>query len=234
MATVVTPELPEEDWEDELTLPSGPLDWEQIVGQAITTKGGEANVGEHLVETEDGGATAWARPKANTWGQARVPVEPPSRDPDATIGETAETETPDRPPIIEPAEERDIMIEMETVKVSEHPEDMTLKVINKDAEAIQASPSTSRPNHVGALEPKGMPELEDTGPEEVLGEEPPMAVPPADGTIDLEDASPEETLGEKPPVAIPAADGMLDLEGMPELEDAGPEESMEESLADIP
>ena len=66
--TVVVPELLEEDWEDKLTLPSGPLDWEQIISQATTTKGGEANVGEHPVETEDGGATAWARPEANTWG----------------------------------------------------------------------------------------------------------------------------------------------------------------------
>ena len=70
-----------------------------------------------------------------------------------------------------------MMVEMETVKASEHPEDTTLKVINEDAEVIQASPSTSIPNHVGALEPEGMPELEDTGPEEVLGEEPPVAIP---------------------------------------------------------
>ena len=67
MAAIVAPELPEEDWEDELTLLSSPLDWEQIIGQATTTEGEEANVGEHQVETEDGGATAWARPEANTW-----------------------------------------------------------------------------------------------------------------------------------------------------------------------
>ena len=67
MAAVVAPELPEEDWKDKLALPSSPLDWEQIMGQATTTEGGEANVGEHPVETEDGGATSWAGPKANTW-----------------------------------------------------------------------------------------------------------------------------------------------------------------------
>ena len=80
------------------------------------------------------------------------------------------------------------MIETGTVKVSEHPEDTTLKVIDEDAEAIQASPSALMPNHVGAVEPEDMPELEDANPEEVLREEPPVA----DGTIDLEDASPEE------------------------------------------
>ena len=86
---------------------------------------------------------------------------------------------------------RDRMIERETVEVSEHPKDTTLKVIDEDAEAIQASPSSSMPNHVGVVEPKGMPELEDTGPEEVLGEEPLVAVSLADGTIDLEDAPPQ-------------------------------------------
>ena len=66
--TVVAPELPKEDWDDELTLLSGPLDWEQIVDQATTTEGSEANVGEHPVEPKDRGATTWARPKAQTQG----------------------------------------------------------------------------------------------------------------------------------------------------------------------
>ena len=61
------------------------------------------------------------------------------------------------------------MIEMETVEVSEHPKDTTLKVISEDAEIIQASPSALIPDHVGALEPKGMPNLEDASPEEILG-----------------------------------------------------------------
>ena len=52
--------------------------------------------------------------------------------------------------------------------------------------------------------------------------------------INLEDAGPEEILGEEPSVAVPLAKGTLDLEGMPELEDAGPEESMEDSAADVP
>ena len=58
MAAMVAPELPEEDWDNKLTLPSGPLDWEQIVSQATTTEGGETDVGEHPVETKDGRATA--------------------------------------------------------------------------------------------------------------------------------------------------------------------------------
>ena len=87
------------------------------------------------------------------------------------------------------------MIETGTVEASECPEDTTLKVINEDTEAVQASPSTLMPNHVDAEEPEGMPELEETNPEEVLREEPPVAIPPTNGTIDLEDASPEEILG---------------------------------------
>ena len=35
MAAVAAPELPEEAWEDELMLPSGPLDWEQIVDRVV-------------------------------------------------------------------------------------------------------------------------------------------------------------------------------------------------------
>ena len=50
----------------------------------------------------------------------------------------------------------------------------------------------------------------------------------------LVDAGPEEILGEEPPVAVPSAEGTIDLEDMPELEDTGPQESMEESPADIP
>ena len=36
--TVVTPELPKEHWDAELTFPSGLLDWEQIVNQAAATR----------------------------------------------------------------------------------------------------------------------------------------------------------------------------------------------------
>ena len=64
--TMVATEIPKEDWDDELTLPSGPLDWEQIISQATTTEGGEANAGEHPVEAEYRGTTTWARPEAET------------------------------------------------------------------------------------------------------------------------------------------------------------------------
>ena len=173
-------------------------------------------------------------------------MEPLSEGPDAAIGETAGTKTPDGPSIIEAAKGRDMMIETEeesevpsaeTVKAvdaSENPKDTTLKITDEDAGSTQAPPSTLTPNHLGALESEGMPELEDAGSEEILGQEPPVAFPPAEGMIDLEDAGTEEILGEEPPVAFPLAKGTLDLEDMPEPEDAGPEESMEESLADVP
>ena len=66
MAATVAPELPEEDWDDELTLPSGPLDWEQIVDQATATEGGETYAGVQPVKTEDGETPTWAGPKAGT------------------------------------------------------------------------------------------------------------------------------------------------------------------------
>ena len=113
-AAAVAPRLPKEDWDDKLTLPSGPLDWEQIIGQATATKGSETYVGVHPIETVDGRATTWAGPKASTEARARVPVEPPSGDPGTTVGETAEAETPDRPPIMEPAEERGGIIETDS------------------------------------------------------------------------------------------------------------------------
>ena len=149
-AAMVAPELPEEDWDDELTLPSRPLDWEQIVDQATTTEGGKGNVDEHPVKTKDGGATAWAMPKSNTWDQDGVPVEPLSEGPGAAVRENVETKTPDGPFSTEPAEERDMMIEteeesevprvetVEAANASESPKDTTLKVIDDDAGATQA------------------------------------------------------------------------------------------------
>ena len=132
-------------------------------------------------------------------------MEPPSGDLGTIIGETAEAQAPDRLPIVEPTGR---IIETQIVKVSERLRDTTLKVVDEDAEAVQASPPTSTPNQVGVEELQGMPELEEAEPEEVLREEPPVAIPPAEAAIDLE--------------------------GMPELEDAGPEESIEEYLANIP
>ena len=62
---LIAPEILEEDWEDELTLPSGTLDWEQIIDQATTTQGGEANEGEHQDGAEEGEAAAWVGPKTS-------------------------------------------------------------------------------------------------------------------------------------------------------------------------
>ena len=54
------------------------------------------------------------------------------------------------------------------------------------------------------------------------------------GMPKLEDAKPEEVLREEPPVAIPPAEAMIDLEGMPELGDDGSKECIEEYSADVP
>ena len=63
-ATAVVLELPEEDWHDELMLPSGSLDWEQIVNQATATKGAETHEGVPLVETGNGETPTWTEPGA--------------------------------------------------------------------------------------------------------------------------------------------------------------------------
>ena len=204
MVAAVAPELPKEDWDDELTLPSSHLDWEQLVSQATATEGRETDMGEHPVETEDERATARVRPKASAEVQTGVPVEPPNGVPDTTAGENAEANTLDRPPITEPAEERGGIIETGTFEVSEHLGDTTPKVVDEDAEAAQVSSPTLMLDQIGVDELQDMPELEGTEPEQVPGGEPPMAV------------------------------ATIDVEGMPELEDAGPEESIEEYLADTP
>ena len=84
----------------------------------------------------------------------------------------------------------------------------TLKVVNEDAKAVQASSLAMTPNQVGVEELQGM--------------------------LELKEAKPKGALREEPPVAFPLAEATLDLEGMPELEDAGPEESIEEYLANAP
>ena len=71
-------------------------------------------------------------------------MEPPSGDLGTTLGETAEVQIPDRPPIVEPTGG---VIETGMVEVSEHPGDTTLKVVNEDAETIQAALT---PHQVGA------------------------------------------------------------------------------------
>ena len=45
-------ELSKEDWDQELTFPSHPLDWEQAVSQATAIEGDEVNaVGDNQVKT---------------------------------------------------------------------------------------------------------------------------------------------------------------------------------------
>ena len=46
-------------------LPSGPLDWEQVIDWATATEGGETHEGVPLVETGDRGAPAQIEPGAD-------------------------------------------------------------------------------------------------------------------------------------------------------------------------
>ena len=145
MATAVAPVLPEEDWDDELTLPSGPLDWEQIVNQATATEGSETHEDVPLVETADRGAPTQIEPRADAEGQTRVLMEPPRGNLDTTLGESVEVPIPDRPPIVEATSG---VIEMEMAEASEHPEDTTLGVVDEGAEATPASLPAPMP-HLG-------------------------------------------------------------------------------------
>ena len=65
MAAAVAPELPEEDWDDKLTLPSRSLDWDQIVNQATATEGGETHAGVPPVKTGNRETPTWTEPRAN-------------------------------------------------------------------------------------------------------------------------------------------------------------------------
>ena len=170
MAAAAAPELPEEDWEDELMLPPRPLDWEQIVNQATTTKGGDTQEGVPLVETGDGGELTWIEPGADTEGQTRVLEEPTSGDPDTTYGEAVEFPILDEPPIVEATGG---VIEMETVEVSEHPGGMTLGTTKATLASLPALPPCLDAAEVF----QDMPKLEDAEPENDPREEPLVDVP---------------------------------------------------------
>ena len=199
---MAAPELPKEDWDLELTFPPCPLNWEQAVSQAAATESDEANVGDYQVEIGDEGMTTWTVPKADAWGDN--PVEPSNGGPDATIKGTAETEAPGgrfttktqtgESQIGAPAEEGDIMIEEEeepevpneeTVVVTDAAwglKDTTLKVVDEDPGATQAPITALMPGQEGTLDFEGMPNLEDIGSGEIIGEEPPVDIPPTEGS----------------------------------------------------
>ena len=101
MATTAAPELPEEDWDEEPTLPTRSLDQGQIVDQAATTEGNEIQEGEPLVQTGGGKAPTWIEPEADPEGWTGVLEEPTSGDPDTTPGEAAEVPILDEPPVVE-------------------------------------------------------------------------------------------------------------------------------------
>ena len=153
-------------------------------------------MGDYQVETGDKGATTWTVPKADTWGDN--PVEPSNGGPDATIKGTAETEAPGgrfttktqtgESQIGAPAEEGDVMIEEEeepevpneeTVVVTQL---LRLLIVDEDPGATQAPITASMTSQEGTLDFEGMPNLEDIGSGEIIGEEPPVDIPPTEGS----------------------------------------------------
>ena len=72
----------------------------------------------------------------------------------------------------------------ETVEVTDAAwglKDITLKVVDEDPGATQAPITASMPGQEGTLDFEGMPNLEDIGSEEIIGEEPPVDIPPMEG-----------------------------------------------------
>ena len=174
MAAMVAPGLPEEDWDEEPTLPTRSLDQGQIVDRAATTEGDETQESEPLVQTGDGEASTQIEPRADPEVQTGVLKEPTSGDPDMTPGEAAEVPILDEPPVVEATGR---VIEMETVGVSEHPQDMTLGIINEGTEATPAPLPVLLLCLEAADEFQDMPELDDAKPEDDPREEPMVDVP---------------------------------------------------------
>ena len=67
------PKLPEEDWDQELTFPSHPLDWEQAVSQAAAMEGNGADVvGDNQVKMWGDETTAGAVHETDARGDSQV------------------------------------------------------------------------------------------------------------------------------------------------------------------
>ena len=174
MAAAAAPEPPEEDWDEEPTLPTGSSDWGQIVNQAAVTEGGETQEGEPLVQAGDGEAPTQAEPEADPEGQTGVLKEPTHGDPDTTHGEAVEVPALDKPPVVEATGR---VIETETVEASERPEGKTPGNVDEGAEATPAPMPVLPPCLEAADEFQDMPELEDAEPEDDPREEPLVEVP---------------------------------------------------------
>ena len=136
------------------------------------------------------------------------PVEPSNERPDVAVERTGEMETPGDRPISETqtegsagtegqtevhAEEVDVIVNeeeefevpneemVEGIDVAWGLKNTTPKVADEGPEATQVPITVSVPGQEGTLDFEGMPDLEDTSSEEIMGEEPSVDVPSTEG-----------------------------------------------------
>ena len=178
------PELPEEDWDQELVFPAHLIDWEHAVSQAaamgeneadvvgddqVKTLGGEANVivkEDKEVGTPGEGATA--RALAETDGVVDDQVEVQVEEMDVIVEEVEELEVPNK----ETAEATDVVWDLKNTSP---------KVIDEDLDMTWALTAASMSDNENMPDFEGMPDLEDGSSKEPTGEEPQVDNPPAEG-----------------------------------------------------
>ena len=203
---MAVPELPEEDWDQELVFPTCPIDWEQAVSQAAAMGENEADmVGDDQVETQCDENTVGAMAGTDvrvdnqveaSRGEADVIIESEevkTLGEGATAGALAETDAVTDDWIEVQAEEADVIVEEvqefkvpneETTEVTDVAQDLentSPKVIDEDLEVAQALVAAAMPDDRDVLDFEGMPDLEDGSSKEFMGEEPQMDTPPAAG-----------------------------------------------------
>ena len=196
---MITPKLPKEDWDQELTSPPSPLDWEQAVSWAAATEGDEDPTSNHQAEVENEGVIAWTVPHADN---SDDPVEPLHEKPNIAEGTavakasgsmfTIETQTggsqigtlADKENVMVKEREEPEVPDDEAVGMTDAawgPEGTTLKVVDEDPGATQVPVTALMPGQGETLDLEDMPDLEDADSEEIIGEEPPVDVPPTEG-----------------------------------------------------
>ena len=72
MATMAALELPEENWDEEPTLPTGLSDCERIVDRADATEGDDTQEDKPLMQAAGSEVPTQVEPKAGPEGQVRV------------------------------------------------------------------------------------------------------------------------------------------------------------------
>ena len=135
MATMVTPEFPKENWDEEPALPTGLTDRERIVDWANATEGDDTQEDEPLMQAAGGEVPTWVEPKARLEGQVGVLEGPTHGDPDTNQEEVMEVPVLDEPPVVEAAGG---VIEMGTVKGPECPGDTAPGNVDESPKAIPA------------------------------------------------------------------------------------------------